>query len=163
MPQLDASTYLPQLVWLAIAFTALYILMARIGLPAVGAALELRRKKIGGDLDAAERMKVEAESVIAAYERALADARAAGQEIVRQATEKLNAEAIERRRQIVQEIQSETAAAEKRIDAVRAQALSELRIVATDVARAAAQRVASIEVSAAEAGAAVDAVMSERV
>ncbi|MBT3792430.1 MAG: F0F1 ATP synthase subunit B', partial [Rhodospirillales bacterium] len=42
MPQLDVASYLPQFVWLVIAFITLYFLMSRMALPRVGVVLEER-------------------------------------------------------------------------------------------------------------------------
>ena len=77
MPQLDYATFPPQLIWLAITFVILYVLMSRLALPKVGGIIVARRNKIDGDLEKASAMKAEAEAVIAAYERALASARQA--------------------------------------------------------------------------------------
>ena len=71
MPQLEVSTFLPQLVWLAITFVLLYLLMARIGLPRVGGIIEARRRRIDDDLARAAQLKSEAEGVMAAYQRPL--------------------------------------------------------------------------------------------
>ena len=72
MPQLEVSTFLPQLVWLAITFCLLYLLMARIGLPRVGGVIEARRRRIDDDLARAAQLKSEAEAVMAAYQQTLA-------------------------------------------------------------------------------------------
>ena len=35
MPQLDVNTFLPQVVWLVITFTALFLLMWRVAVPCI--------------------------------------------------------------------------------------------------------------------------------
>jgi F-type H+-transporting ATPase subunit b len=162
MPQLDASTFPTQLFWLAITFIALYVLMATLGLPRIGKIIDARRSRVDGDLEKAGQMKAEAEAVMAAYERALAEARAQAQQTLKETTERLGAEAAARQRAIAEKLAAETAAAEKRIDAARAAALSGLRGVAVDVARAATSKLAGAEVDAERAAAAVDAVLKER-
>ena len=162
MPQLDIATFPPQLIWLAIIFIVFYVLMAAIGLPRVGNILDARRGRIEGDLEKASQMKAEAEAVIAAYERALADARSQAQVTLREATERLNAKAAERQRQIAEKLATETSAAERRIAEAKAQALANLRDVAVDVARAAAQKLTGADLDAGRAQAAVDAVLRER-
>ena len=79
MPQLDVATFAPQLFWLAISFMVLYLLMAKLGLPQVSAAIQARRSRLDDDLARAAQMKAEAEAVMAAYEQSLATARAQAQ------------------------------------------------------------------------------------
>ncbi len=162
MPQLDFATFPPQLIWLVITFIALYIVMAAIGLPRIGGIIANRRSRIDGDLDKAMQMKAEAETVIAAYERALAEARAQAQATLKETTERLNAEAAERQRKVAERLNAETAAAERRIAEAKAAALGNVRDVAIEVARAAATRLAGTDIDQARAAMAVDAVMRER-
>lgn len=159
MPQLDLSTYAPQLIWLAITFIVLYLLMAKLGLPRIARVLGARRERVEGDLEKAQQMKAEAEAVIAAYERALTEARQQAQQTLKETSERLNAEAAERQRQLAEKLTAETHAAERRIAEAKAAALGNIREVAVDVARAAAQRLTGAEL---DAGHAVDAVMRER-
>ena len=71
-PPLDASTFPSQLLWLAIAFGLLYILMSRVALPRVAAVLEARRGRISGDLARAKALRDETQAVIAAYQSFIA-------------------------------------------------------------------------------------------
>ena len=102
MPQLDVSTFVPQLVWLAITFVVLYLLMAKFGLPRVNGAIEARRHRLDDDLARAAQLKAEAEAVLAAYQKTLAEARAEAQATIRETTDRFAAEAAERQRQLAE-------------------------------------------------------------
>jgi F-type H+-transporting ATPase subunit b len=162
MPQLDLATFPPQLIWLAITFLVLYVVMAKLGLPRVGGIIAARQSRIDGDLEKAAQMKSEAEAVIAAYDKALAEARMQAQITLRETTEALNARSAERLRQIAEELGHETAGAERRIEAAKRDAMGSLREVAVDVTRAAALKLTGSELDAGRAAAAVDAAMRER-
>jgi F-type H+-transporting ATPase subunit b len=162
MPQLDIATFAPQLVWLAISFVLLYGLMAWLGLPRIRKGIAARRARIDGDLEKAQQMKAEAEAVIAAYERALAEARQQAQQTLKETIDRLNAESAERQRQTGAKLAAETAVAERRIAEAKTAAIANIREMALDVARAAARRLTGDEVDDRRAAAAVDAVLRER-
>jgi F-type H+-transporting ATPase subunit b len=140
MPQLDYHTFVPQLVWLAISFFVLYVLMSRLGLPKVRSAIEGRRQRLDGDLARAAASKAEAEAALAAYQKALSDARAAALETLRQTGERLAAEAAERQRQLAATLAEQVAAAEQRIAAGKEQALGEIRGIAAEVGSAVVEK-----------------------
>ena len=140
MPQLDYHTFAPQLVWLAISFVVLYVLMTTLALPKVKGAIEGRRHRLDGDLARAAAAKQEAETALAAYQKTLADARAAAQDTLRQTGEKLAAEAAERQRQLTATLTAQIEAAEARVAASKEQALGEIRSVAADVGSAVVEK-----------------------
>ena len=80
-PPFDPSTFPSQLVSLAIAFVALYLIVSRIALPRVGGVIDARQKAIEGDLAQAQKLKDESEAALKAYESELATARSKAQSI----------------------------------------------------------------------------------
>src|SRR3954470_19083999 len=101
-PPFNPSTFASQLVWLAIAFVVLYVLMARLALPRIGKILEDRDSAIKGDLAQAEKLKTQSDEAVAAYEKALADARNRAQGIANETRER-QAAAAEQNRKAVDE------------------------------------------------------------
>jgi F-type H+-transporting ATPase subunit b len=140
MPQLDFSTYAPQLIWLAITFIVLYLLMARVALPRIATVIEERRDRIASDLDEAERSKVQSEAAIAAYEAALAEARARAHEIARANRDRLTAEIDAERARVDAEAADKTAEAERAIAAARSAALGEVGAIAGELTEAIVKR-----------------------
>ena len=156
MPQLDISTFAPQLFWLAVIFVALYIVMKTVALPQVGRAIEARRQRREDDLSRATRMKAEADAANEAYQKILATARAEAQATLREITERMAAQAAERQRQLSATLAEQIAAAEQRIAATKDAALSEVRGIAIDVGRAVVEKLTGSPPEAAGLAAAVD-------
>ena len=149
MPQLDTTTWPPQLIWLAIAFIGLYLIMRFVALPRVGGAIDSRAKRVADDLDAAQRFKSETEQAIADYEAALAAARARGSGIAQEARNRLNEETAKERAKVEAEINLQTAKAEQTIADLKKKAMGEVERVAADVAAEIVAQLAGIEVETA--------------
>src|ERR1700692_857129 len=92
-PPFDKQSFPSQLLWLTLTFVALYFLMSRIALPRIDSILERRRARIAGDIAEALRLKGESDAAIAAYEKALAEARARAQALVNDSRQRQAAEA----------------------------------------------------------------------
>ena len=63
LPQLDASSYEEQIVWLFLTFFVLYFVVSKVALPRIGTVLVAREETIAEDLDTAERRKRESDEV----------------------------------------------------------------------------------------------------
>jgi len=156
MPQLDVSTFTPQLFWLAVWFVVLYLLMAKIGLPRIAVALDARRQRREDDLARAARMKEAAEASNAAFQQTMSQARAQAQAVIKEAADRFAAEAAERQRELAATLAMQIADAEERIAAARTQALTEVRGIAVDVGRAVVEKLTGSPPDAARLAAAVD-------
>jgi len=138
MPQLDFGNPLiiAQLVWLLIIFGLLYYIMAVYALPRVESVLEERRRRIEGDLEAAQTMKAEADAAMAAHHTATMKARAEAQAAIAGAVASANAEAQARAEVLAARLAAQIAEADTRIEAARDAAMGALREVATETTQA---------------------------
>jgi F-type H+-transporting ATPase subunit b len=139
-PPFQSQTFASQLVWLVIAFVLLYVLMAKWALPRVGGILESRQKRIEGDIAEAGALKAQSDEAVAAYEKALADARANAQAIANETRDKQAAAAEARRKTLEDELNVRLADAEKTIAATKTSAMSNVRGIAEDATRAIVER-----------------------
>jgi F-type H+-transporting ATPase subunit b len=135
-PPFNPSTFASQLVWLAITFAVLYVVMAKVALPRVGAMIEARARRIADDLADAEKFKKESDDAIAAYEKALADARARAQAIANETRDKQAAATEAQRKAIEDQLNVRLAEAEKTIAANKQAAMSNVRGIAVETAKA---------------------------
>jgi F-type H+-transporting ATPase subunit b len=135
-PPFDTATFVPSLVWLAITFGALYLLMSRIALPRVTEILESRQARITGDIDAATAMQAKAAEAGVAYEKTLADAKARAQATAQQTRDQLAAEAEAKRKSLEAELNAKLAAAETQVAAMKAQAMTNVGAIASEAADA---------------------------
>jgi F-type H+-transporting ATPase subunit b len=139
-PPFQSQTFASQLVWLAIAFVLLYALMAKWALPRVTAIIENRQKRVADDLAEAARLKQQSDEAVAAYEKALADARGRAQAIANETREKQAAAAEATRKAVEAELNVKLADAEKSIAATKQAAMANVRSIAEGAARAIVER-----------------------
>jgi F-type H+-transporting ATPase subunit b len=144
---LDSGTFVPQLVWLALTFGLLYVLLKRFALPRVGEVIEERSDRIRRDLDKAEKLKAETEQALASYEQALADARSSAGAIVKTMRETLAAEIEKERAAVDAQIAAKLADAEARIAQGKAKAMAGVADIAAETASAVVAKLLGKEVS----------------
>ncbi|MFZ4805785.1 MAG: F0F1 ATP synthase subunit B' [Hyphomicrobiaceae bacterium] len=150
LPQLHAPDFAPQLIWLMITFGALYVLMSRVALPGIAEVLDERQNRIQRDLGEAERLKSETERALAAYEQALAEARAKAQTIARDTRDKLASEVDEERRRVETVIAAKLVEAERRVGETKSAALARVNDVAAETVGAIVNKVSGLEITADE-------------
>jgi F-type H+-transporting ATPase subunit b len=119
---LDPATFPGQLLWLAITFGLLYVLVRRVVL---------------GDTQVA----------LARYTQAVADARSRAGEVAKGLREKVKLEVETERARIEAEIAARISEAEKRIAAAQARALASVGEIANEVARAIVSKLIDEEVT----------------
>jgi F-type H+-transporting ATPase subunit b len=158
-PPFNAETFASQLLWLALIFVALYLLMSRIALPRVGLILEARRQRIEEDLAEAQRFKDASDAAIAAHEKALAEARARAQALASETRAKAAAAAEARRKEVDTKLNARIAEAEKTIAGTRSAALANVRTIAGEAAGAIVERLTGIAPATEEVGQAVSNAM----
>jgi F-type H+-transporting ATPase subunit b len=161
-PPFDPATFGSQLLWLAISFGLLYLLMSRVAIPRIGAILEERSNRVAGDLAEAGRLKEESEAAAAAYEQALAEARKNAHAIGQQARDAAKTDIEADRARIEAALQEKLTAAEARIAEVKARALAEVDAIAGDAAEALVSALVGVSADRAEIARAVAAAQAER-
>jgi F-type H+-transporting ATPase subunit b len=139
-PPFNSHTFASQLVWLAIFFALLYVLMAKWALPQVGRVIENRQKRIADDIAEAGRLKEQSDAAVAAYEKALAEARGRAQTIANETREKQAAAAEATRKKTEDELNARLAEAETSIAATKRAAMANVRAVAEDATAAIVER-----------------------
>ena len=160
LPQLDTRTYPSQIFWLIVSFALLYRLLKTKAIPRIADILETRQDRIGADLDRAARLRADAEAALKKHDSILAEAQARAQQRLREAQERVAAELARHQAELDADIARRLRDAEARIAAAKKAALGEVATVAAEVVRAAAARLAGLEVGPEEARAAVDRVLS---
>ncbi|MFA5539492.1 MAG: F0F1 ATP synthase subunit B' [Gemmobacter sp.] len=135
LPQLDFSTFPNQIFWLLVSLTVIYLLLSRVALPRIGAILAERKGTITNDLAAAEELKQKAQEAEAAYNRALAEARAEAGRIAAETRAAIQADLDVAVEKADAEIAARSAESERAVAAIRDSALESVAEVAKDTAK----------------------------
>jgi F-type H+-transporting ATPase subunit b len=163
LPQLNSEYYPSQVIWLAVSFLVLYVIMWRVVLPRISHVLEERQDRIDGNLERAESIRREAQATAEAYEKTLLEARAAAQAVTAKARDKMAADAAAHHAKLGERLNAEIAEAEGRILAAKNEAMANLRDLAVEVTSTVAQRLVDESIDPRVVGKIVDGVIKERI
>jgi F-type H+-transporting ATPase subunit b len=151
MPQFDPTWFPSQIFWLAVIFLAFYVVLSKLVLPQLGAAIEGREKQIEGDLARAGSLKGESDAMIATYEKALAESRAKAQAVRAEIEAKLAKDAAAKSAELNAALGDKIKAAEAKIADARRAALSNVEALAAEIAVDATRKIGGITVTEADA------------
>jgi len=164
MPQLDFGNVLTksQVVWLALIFFVLYLLLSKWALPKVATVLEKRASTIAGDLQAAQTAKTAADAAVAELTAKTRAAQSGAQAEIAGAVEAAKAAATAQAATLNARLDAQLAEAEQRIAAARAAAMGALRQVAGETAAVVVTRLTGVQASQSSVDAAVGAALAAR-
>lgn len=155
LPQLDPTTFEPQLIWLFITFLALYLVMSKSALPRIGSILEERANRKAHDLDEADQARKESESLEATYQEILAEARAGATKILREARQGLNADLETRKAEMAAKLARSLDEAEATITTAKEKAMKDLEEIAVVTCQAIVEKLSARTMKKRDAVAAV--------
>ena len=156
-PPFDPSTVSSQLIWLAITFAFLYVVLSRMALPRIGGIIDARKARIDGDLKEAERLQKETDKAVASYEAALAEARKNAQAIAEETRQSIRADIDGKRKVVETDLSARLAEADSRIQQTKAAALGNVDAIAADTAQALVTQLAGAATDAEIAAAVAEA------
>ncbi|MEK6684298.1 MAG: F0F1 ATP synthase subunit B [Nitrospirota bacterium] len=143
MPQFDTTFLASLLFWSVISFGILLFLLKRFALPGILEMLEAREKKIKDSLDQAERLKQEAQQLLAQYEAKLTSIHDESRTILDAARKQAQLQLEENERRMEQETKRMLAEARSEIQREQQRVLREVHQTAVDLTLLAAEKVLS--------------------
>ena len=134
MPQLDFSTFLPQIFWLFISLSFLYIVLSRYALPRVSDVIEERKDIIAQDIDSAKEYSVESEKAIEELNLKLSEAKTSSQNLINKSIQDIKEDSEIKKSSLIKEINNEISEAEGEIKEKKETALAEISSISESLA-----------------------------
>ncbi len=155
LPQFEFQYWGGQIVWLLLIFALLYVLLGRVFIPRLRAALDVRERTIADALAQARSVQAEADAQAQAARDQLAEARASAGRTAAEAKAASAAEAARRQAAEDEVLSARAAEAETRIRGLRDAAMANVRTVAADTAEAMVEKLSGRPATTAEVDAAL--------
>tara|TARA_B000000437_G_scaffold184057_1_gene140591 strand:- start:43 stop:522 length:480 start_codon:yes stop_codon:yes gene_type:complete len=134
MPQLDFSTFLPQIFWLFISLSFLYIVLSRYALPRVSDVIEERKDIIAQDIDSAKEYSLESEKAIEELNIKLSEAKVSSQDLINKSLQNIKEDNEIKKSSLIKEINNEISKAEGEIKEKKETALDEISSISESLA-----------------------------
>ena len=133
MPQLDPTYWASQVFWLAIIFSSIYFLIAKIFIPKIKSNIDAREDKIRKDIEEANLLKEEADKKLKKYNALIEEAKVNAKKIISDSRKKLNEDIQMKKNQIEKEIQKEIKNAEKEIQKFKISSSNKVGLISEEI------------------------------
>ncbi|MSO64452.1 MAG: F0F1 ATP synthase subunit B [Alphaproteobacteria bacterium] len=147
--------------WVAVSFVIFVAIFLAVGVKRITAQLDQRTGAIKAEIDEARKLREEALSLLASYQRKQRDALHEAESIVAQAREQVATMRSEADAALDDQLKRRADLAVEKIARAEAQAVQEVRNLAVDVAVSAAERLIAENLDPARARALIDQAISD--
>jgi len=134
MPQLDFSTFLPQIFWLFISLSFLYIVLSRYALPRVSDVIEERKDIIAQDIDSAKEYSAESKKATEELNLKLSEAKVSSQNLINKSLQDIKEDNEIKKSSLIKEINNEISEAEGGIIEKKESVLDEISSISESLA-----------------------------
>lgn len=135
MPQLDPSSFLSQIFWLALVFGLLYIFMSKFFVPRIGEVVNSRRDTVKSNLEQAEKMLENQKHIKDEISEMLEEARKSGANIKNAALKKAEISINEAIAKVESEISRSMVAEEQRLASLKAKMSEEVSTISDSLSQ----------------------------
>ena len=133
MPQLDFSTFLPQIFWLFLSLSILYLILSRYALPRISDVIEERKDIIAHDIDKAKEYSVDTDKAIEDLNLKITEAKSESQQMINNSLLEIKNSNELKKNKLFEDIKSDVSAAEKVIYENKGLALQDIANVCEDL------------------------------
>lgn len=141
LPQFEPEWFASQVFWLVIAFAIMYLFFSKKTLPEISGVIENRKNHIQSNLESAEKLTAEADSVHDAYQENLTKSQAKAAQEIQKAENKMKDKAAQSMDAFRQKSETALSDAETRIEQAKQTAMSDMNVIATEAASVAVEKI----------------------
>ncbi len=144
LPQLDPKYYPSQIFWLTFTFLCMYLLFSKKILPEMSSTIEGRRQHIQENLDSAEDLKKEAESVHEAYDKIMQESHDKATQMFLSAENDIKKKTTKKIESFQLRASKSVGELEVNIQSAKADAMKDMHSIAAETARIAAEKIIGV-------------------
>ena len=133
MPQLDPSVWAPQIFWLIITFSLLYLVIWKIILPRLSDSIEQRNDHISDNLDEAKKVASEAEILNKSYEEIILKTKNEASKIILNNKKDINEKLLNIKKESEKNFDKKLKEVEKEINLMKKNSIADVKKIALDL------------------------------
>jgi F-type H+-transporting ATPase subunit b len=141
LPQFDPEWFASQIFWIGVSFAVLYIIFAKKTLPTISAVIENRKNHIQSNLESAEKITAEADTVHDAYNEEFQQAQIKAGDAIQKAETEIKDKSAAALDDFRARSDKEVKAAEGRINNAKMMAMDDMNVIAAEAASVAVEKI----------------------